>query len=292
MSETLIDEQTISLKQRIIANLKWLWIIIVLGGLTFYLVQNFANIGAQLQLVSPLSIFFALLLIAAGRICIIIMTREVLLSAGYPLSIGTIFYVVSTSDLAKYLPGGIWHFVGRAGYYKTLKLSVLEISQAILKENLWLIVSAGFSGSLLLIAGYRPQHLLWFAPVIALIWLAVIYLWGRHVSFPRIIGIIALQLFIWLFVGLSFSIILPLEATYSNVLIVSGAFTISWLIGFISLFAPGGIGVREIILVTILLPFLAGADSSVFAVTHRLLWIVIEFLFGLIAFIFFNMDSG
>lgn len=292
MSETINVEQAIPLRQRIISNLKWLWMIVVLIGFIVYIVNNFENISTQLQLVSPISIFFTLILIATGRIGIIIMTREVLVSAGYRLSLRTIFYVVSTSDLAKYLPGGIWHFVGRAAYYKTLNLSLATIGQAILKENLWLVVSAGFAGSILLIAGYSPGNLLWFLPAIAVIWMLVIYLWGRHVPLPRIIGIVILQFVIWLMIGLSFSILLPLETSYPNISMAAGAFTISWLIGFISLFAPGGIGVREAILVALLLPLLASSDSSVFAVTHRLLWIVIEFFFGLIAWIFFNLDGG
>ena len=200
-----------------------------------------------------------------------------------------LFQPVTLPNIYPVVSGILW---GEQGYYKTLNLSLGDISQVILKENLWLIVSAGFTGSILLVAGYRPDHILWFLPGVALIWIAVIYLWGRHVPLPRVIGIVMLQFIIWLMIGLSFSIILPLEAGYSNIGIAAGAFTISWLIGFISLFAPGGIGIREAILVALLLPLFASTDSSVFAVTHRLLWIVVEFFFGLIAWVFFNLDSG
>lgn len=280
-----------SLRQRLIPVLKWLWMLIVLSGFSVYIVQNYETIREQLALVSPVSIFIALILIAGGRLGIILMTREVLVSAGYPLPFKRLFYIFATSDLAKYLPGGIWHFVGRAGYYRSQNLPAVSIGQVILKENLWMIVSAGFSGSMLLVAGYlQAVSSAGVIALLAVIWWLVIYLWGRHVSPIRITFIIGLQFVTWLLVGLSFSVIVPIDYSTDTVILSAGAFTISWLIGFITLFAPGGIGVREAILVALMLPLLSATDSGVFAITHRILWIIVEFLFGLVAPIFFNID--
>ena len=64
MSETVDVEQATPLRQRIISNLKWLWMIVMLIGFIAYIIQNFNNIRTQLQLVSPISIVLALVLIA------------------------------------------------------------------------------------------------------------------------------------------------------------------------------------------------------------------------------------
>ena len=74
-------------------------------------------------------------------------------------------------------------------------------------------------------------------------------------------------------------------------MLIIGAFIISWLVGFVSLFAPSGLGIREAVLVSLLLPVLSANDSAIFALIHRILWIGVELIFTLIAWIFFNMNS-
>lgn len=282
--------QAKGLKQYSLSALKWLWMIIVLLGFAFYINQNFNNIVAQLQLVSISSLILSILLLTLGRLSITLMTSQVLQSLGSTFSFKKLFYIVSTSELAKYLPGGIWHFVGRAGYYQSLGMPVSKTSVAILKENLWLVVSAGMASASLLVLGYTGLRYWWVLILFALIWICIIYLWGREVAPQRIVAIVLVQLSIWILNGLSFSILLNISNAPDAIIIIA-AFTLSWLIGFLSLFAPGGIGVREVVLVALLLPLFSSTDISIFAITHRILWIIVELLMALFAWVFFNLDS-
>src|SRR5690606_17737482 len=127
----MIDSPAKGLKHYSLSALKWLWMIVVLGGFVFYINQNFNNIVDQLQLVSITSLIFSILLMILGRLSITLMTSQVLYSLGYTFSFKKLFYIVSTSELAKYLPGGIWHFVGRAGYYQSIGLPVSKTSVAL-----------------------------------------------------------------------------------------------------------------------------------------------------------------
>jgi uncharacterized membrane protein YbhN (UPF0104 family) len=55
-----------------------------------------------------------------------------------------------------------------------------------------------------------------------------------------------------------------------------GAFAIAWIVGFVAIYAPGGIGVREAVLVALLRGRLGSADALVLAVTSRLVLAVVD----------------
>ncbi|MGJ3240750.1 MAG: hypothetical protein ACFE0Q_18720 [Anaerolineae bacterium] len=278
--------------QQVVIILKWVWVFAILIGFGIYIIRNHETIVAQLQLITVAQFILSVGLILFGRIGIIIMNRDVLSSLQHPVPLYTLFRMVSISEIAKYLPGGVWHFVGRAGYYRTFGLSVNTISQALFKENAWLIISAGFIGALLLIA-YEASSItvILMGVVIAIIWYTVIHLWGRTMRWQHILRTIAVQSVMWACIGLSFSIILPISLNPNPIYLSAGAFVLSWLIGFLAIFAPGGIGVREVVLVALMLPLLSSQESAVYAVTHRMLWVFVEFGMSLIAWIFFNENG-
>ena len=58
--------------------------------------------------------------------------------------------------------------------------------------------------------------------------------------------------------------------------VVAGAFVLAWLLGFLSFLTPGGIGVREGVLVFLLKPYIASDLALVVAVVSRLVWTVFE----------------
>ncbi len=59
-------------------------------------------------------------------------------------------------------------------------------------------------------------------------------------------------------------------------LYVVGAFVVAWLVGFVSLITPGGLGVREGVLVALLHPLVDTADAAAMAVVARAWWTVVE----------------
>ena len=92
-------------------------------------------------------------------------------------------------------------------------------------------------------------------------------------------------LFIWLAFGLSFWLVFPPDAGYLAQVI--GAFSLSWLAGYVAFFAPGGIGVREVLLALLLGAFFKGGEVAIYASIHRLLWVLAEvFLGGTSALVF------
>src|SRR2546426_12749621 len=55
-----------------------------------------------------------------------------------------------------------------------------------------------------------------------------------------------------------------------------GAFTLGYILGLLALFAPGGVGVRELVLVGLLAPFLGSGGAVVVSVASRVLLTLME----------------
>ncbi len=55
-----------------------------------------------------------------------------------------------------------------------------------------------------------------------------------------------------------------------------GAFTLGYILGLLALFAPGGVGVRELVLVGLLAPFLGSGGAVAVSVASRVLLTLTE----------------
>lgn len=268
--------------------IKWLWMAAVLAAFAVYLWQNFSDILENLSRISPLLLILSLLIAMLGRLCFIGLSSEVLTLQGYPQSFRSVFYLAATSELGKYLPGGVWHLLGRAAYYRVLGLSPATISRALIQENAWQLLSAGMIGSFFLIMAYTGN----FLAIIALLmcWQLILYFFVQKAALWRISAQILLHSLIWLLFAYSFTMLLPTLDTFGFLLSMS-AFCLSWVLGYLIIFAPGGLGVREAAIVAFLAPIMPPEQAIVYALVHRLLWILIELIFGLIAWVFFDLQE-
>jgi hypothetical protein len=277
--------------QRLILIAKWAWITVLVVGAGWYISQNFSDVAAELGNISPLRILASLSLLFTGRLLIIQLARSAVSAVGQQQAYNRMLHKVALSELGKYLPGGIWHFVGRTGYYRADGLSITQATRAIFTEHLWLAVSSALGGSILLL-NYRPNtfHVLGAITLLSL-WVLFIILTLRRTTLTTkvttILYLLLLQVAIWLSLGMSYVVLLPLRSLDELALTV-GAFAISWLFGFVVILAPGGIGIREAALTTLMLPLFAAQTTLILASVHRLLWVGVELLLGLIALLSHN----
>ena len=85
-------------------------------------------------------------------------------------------------------------------------------------------------------------------------------------------------LVIWVTFGISFWLVFPLHSGFQ--MAITGAFSISWVAGYVAFFAPGGIGVREYLLTVILAAYFSNSEVATYATIHRLIWVVVEIVLG------------
>jgi glycosyltransferase 2 family protein len=272
--------------QRLLLAAKWLWIILLTAGVAWYLTQNFADVFVELQKISVPHVLASVLLLLTGRLLIVQLVQESLAVVGHERPYRAVFQIVALSELGKYLPGGIWHFVGRAAYYRQDGLTIKEATRAMFLEIIWLVVSSALGGCILLLRYNATLNNFVIIMAFITLWLVVITFTLRRskakLKSRRIFYLFLLQVGVWLSLGMSYWVLLP-HPSNVDLTLTLGAFAISWLVGFLTILAPGGIGTREAAITALMLPVFAAQTTLILASIHRLLWIGVEILMGLVA---------
>ncbi len=290
-------------RRKLIDILKWAWIALVLLGAGWYFYRHYQEISQYLGTLSIARLALCFLLLLAGKLAISDIARLSLKKIAYAMPYTEALTITTVTQLGKYLPGGIWHLAGKFGVYRVKGISTKKTTQVMVIENLWLLSSAGVVGAVALLASNQETacHYLPFlcAPALANgIMLALPLLWvigllvfeyfffGRQkIVWADFLLALAELVFIWLAFGLSFWLVFPPNSGFFAP--VMGAFSLSWLAGYVAVFAPGGIGVREVLLAVLLGAFFKSAAVAIYAAIHRLLWVLAEvFLGGLSALLF------
>jgi hypothetical protein len=94
---------------------------------------------------------------------------------------------------------------------------------------------------------------------------------GRRTSTALTLRAAVLYAAMWPFVGIAFWLTAHalVHTTWHEVPMYTGAFAVAWLAGLAAIYAPGGIGVREAVLVALLRGKLGSADALLVAITSR-----------------------
>lgn len=79
-------------------------------------------------------------------------------------------------------------------------------------------------------------------------------------------------------------LVLPLDFSLLPVFI--GMFSLSWLLGYITLLAPAGLGVTEMSLTALLSLYIPFSLAAVLAIAFRVALVGTEIMFLLVAFLF------
>jgi hypothetical protein len=112
-----------------------------------------------------------------------------------------------------------------------------------------------------------------------------------QLRFRAILGLWAVCLVLWVVFGAGFVLfarsLAPID--FSHGLLLMSNYAISWLVGVITIFAPGGIGVREGILGLLLGKVMPLATAFLIAVVSRLWLIGLELLWASAAQIYFRL---
>lgn len=201
-----------------------------------------------------------------------------------------------TSNLARFLPGGVWQFAslavmaGRYGVSATAATATVLLEQivllltglavvaaltpAVLQTGWWLGALAGglVLGALLLFAPRLGKRL----PSLAMVWSQM---GPKHLLLFTVVLIVP-----WLLYGIAFRLLalgLLGNVTASWGFFIA-AFTGSYIAGVIAVFAPAGLFVREAALISVLTPAVGAGDAVILAVASRIWLTALELIAGLI----------
>lgn len=211
--------------------------------------------------------------------------------------------IYTKANIGKYVPGNMMHYVERNLFAKNLGLPQGQIAAASFIEVLSLLISAFAFGFFFAFTQVEDTiHLLgMLLPAKTIGWLAgagvfcacMMLYFGVHSFFQKKYGAIAgfwgtfLRCF-WIYAAVLLLLGLILLLLFvcvqgdmpdvSASLQIISAYIIAWVAGFVAPGAPGGIGVRELVLTMLLSPIM-GQDLIVqLSVLHRAITIVGDFI--------------
>jgi uncharacterized membrane protein YbhN (UPF0104 family) len=236
----------------------------------------------------------------AGSVLMVVLTyamqveawRRILAGWGQGLGFRAAARVWSLANLGRYVPGKVWSVAGlvvlarQAGVEARPAAASAFVLQAISLGTGVAVVAAVAPGS-------APPLRLAAAGLAAVLTIAVL-VWsptarrlGRLVNATApleplrpsaVFAATVLAVLSWGTYGAAFWMLtrglvpdtpLPLTAAI-------GAFTLGYILGVLALFAPGGVGVRELVLIGLLAPFLGSGGAVAVSVASRLVLTVLE----------------
>lgn len=280
----------------------WLVICISTLALSYFFYYAILNIGEIPSLNwnwrSCLVMVLSVVLVVVGIIIGGIIWYTLLEDGGVKVSWVRVQIIFGIAQFGKYLPGNIGQHVGRALLAKNSGISAPIIFSTMLTEVLWgVAVAAGLSFvSIILfldisVFGFKfeiqPFHvallflLLTVAPWVG-VWILNRYfssMLSRFLGEARLVvpsltsAAVVAVLFILCFLILGLIVKLHAEFFFNteagNVIELACLFATAWLAGFLVPGAPGGLGVREAMMVLLFSPFMGAGVAVGLSITLR-----------------------
>ncbi len=209
--------------------------------------------------------------------------------SGKWLKFGAAFRITILSNLGKYLPGKVWAVMGmfyllnREGYptASALACSVLHQAFTLIAGAIFIFIILGqeiFGGlSVLFLAlGTLLSIIILYPPIFS-----GILNWGLRIlkrkplvvrlTFAKSVFLLLLYILSWAMYGTSFWCLLrALGIQPDSFWLPVATFDAAYLLGFLAIFAPGGLGVREGVLSVLLSATIAPGLAALIAVAARL----------------------
>jgi hypothetical protein len=215
------------------------------------------------------------------------------------LNYRTAYYYFSKTEISKYLPGNIFHFVGRQALASRIGISQKQMAKISLLHSLLLLSATVLSSTFF--AFFSPDipgyilTLMGVSCIIALVVTAYMYpsfpLWKKNMMNLYLSVSIAFQ-------GVMLAVIIYMLHDHMSLGLFfecTGIYIISWLIGFATPGASGGLGVREgtFVAITAFLHIDISTDIIIFSVLLvRFVNILVDMLMYLSTFVLKNNIKG
>lgn len=292
------DQLPASLSRGALFWAKAAWVVIAVAILVFLgrsLVLNWSRLNLSLGRIRlSWLIASAVLFVAAYGMSALLYALSLAVFGATP-GYAAAFEIVVLSQLAKYLPGGIWAAVGqmelsrRHGVRRSRAVLAIGImSAAVVLSGLVFGVVAGVP----LLALGRERI------VAVAVGVAVLAVCMHPAVFTRIVRatflaarreppeldvsladtakVLLVAFCYWPVAGLGFFLMsgAVTRVTWASAVAFAAAYAVSWTIGYVAIFAPGGLGVREGVMV-LMLSNLIGLPAAILVSLAQRVWFTV-----------------
>ena len=200
-----------------------------------------------------------------------------------------IIRIYGLSQISKYIPGNIFHLVGRQYHSFKNNLPSKNITQSIFYELLISAITGSLFGIILL--PYYSKNITSFSSLFLYFFIIGLLLYlSKKIFNSHISQAIILQTIYQIIVGIIFVIIIySLNPYYQvaiyNVIILISIYVVSWLVGFMTPGSPAGLGVRELCLLTLGQNIMPEINFGIAILVSRSITICGDLLFFLFSFL-------
>lgn len=279
--DTRTPPQTLSRFRRLGKRVGQAVTVVAVIFLAWELYQQWGNVKDWRPTVGQVGLLAAFTLSYGASLVVLAYNWLTIVSTlvGEPLPARRVLLSYTQTQIAKYVPGNVLHFVSRHMYLSALGVPHRPIALATVFELVSLPIAALCAVSILLpfadltdIASgdWRLAYLPPFLGALSLTVGAVVLSYWRQ---QRLIWPIAIVLAratgFMLFQGLIFTLILQMISS-EFVFIALPIAILAWLIGFVTPGAPGGVAVREALLIKLLTIAALQEDILIAALLFRL----------------------
>lgn len=220
---------------------------------------------------------------------------------GKPIAYRDVFPIYVKANVAKYMPGNVMHYASRnllgvklgLKHGEILLSSFFEVALVFLSAALFSAIFAHRTFMDIVESAFyamgEKAYLKWIALcgivlIIALIIYAIKKKPEYREKFKILLSLDFLKLFLKTFLVYSFTFVVMglmlvgifggifnMDMTPSSILTIISASVLSWFAGFITPGAPGGLGVKESVLILMLSPMYGREYTLIAALIHRLI---------------------
>ncbi len=297
-------------------NYRWIrygFSLLVVGVLIYYIYLHRSVIAFSDIVNHKMTIAASMMMLTATFFACsfgwVLILRRMKLNAHVGEAVGTWFI----SQLGKYIPGKVWVLVGRL-YLLPGKENKVALGCSIIVEMvlvnvtgfflflcslfLWDQQTRGVGRDAIAMGGLLVLALMLLNPrALERIVNTVLNWLGRNTIEIRLkltdmAGLFIYYIFCWILYGFSFAILASAftEMSLARVVVFSGIYVISVVIGFVTLIAPSGLGVREGVLFMLLSRYMDAPLATYLSVVSRIWFTAVEL--AIVAFLLFGLKHA
>lgn len=258
-----------------------------------FIVHKLKEYGSEIDYFLFTSLFipiiFLSLIYSASNLLLAFAWKDLLRHFGVSIDHHLALRLYGISQIAKYIPGNIFHFVGRQAIGQEAGLAAWPLGKSAIWE-ISVLIATGCLFSILVAPHFFPDMesiyslVLFVFAVLASIWSLnrwysswISKAFGLYTVFLIISALIFLVLLM---------LLVPANLIQGpQIIVVCGAYVIAWLIGLVTPGAPAGAGIREIVLYSILNTVVNETELLTAIIFGRIITVGGDLIFYLVALV-------
>lgn len=282
MDDAALPATRLTMRPRVRRLLRWAGSALALAGTAFVALRarDYWRELGHFQATSATLLTGLALLYGAANVLLASAWRHLLVRAGVPATRMWSIRVYGVSQLAKYVPGNVFHLAGRQAMGMAAGAAGRPLARSTVEELASIAAAGTLYGwlALPLIAPRVPVPAC-VAAFFGTVWLAVFF--SRRFRGPHAAAALVRQLLFLAVSGAVFATLLGATAPFAmrDWLLIGAAYVLAWLGGLLTPGAPAGVGVRESILLLLLNGVATDADMLRAVVLGRLVTVIGDLAF-------------